>query len=99
MADKKKHYKRHFDALVELEGEMFNDEYYKPFLFLAVPCRSCKKCRALEDWLSVMPWEARPSMEACAIDVFQTARDNAFFIQPRRERNDTNNEYCLLMVD
>ena len=99
MADKEKHYKRYFEALVELEGEMFKDGYYKAFLFLAGPCRLCKTCGALEDKSCAMSWKARPSMEACGIDVYQTARDNGFFIQPLRERHDTNNEYCLLMVD
>jgi hypothetical protein len=38
-------------------------------------------------------------MEACGIDVFQTARDNGLFIEPLRKRTDTNNEYCLMLVD
>ncbi len=38
-------------------------------------------------------------MEACGMDVFQTARNNGFFIEPLRERTETNNEYCLMLVD
>lgn len=97
--NKQKHYQRYFDALVELEGEMFKDGYYKAFVFLAGPCRLCKKCGALEDKPCAIPWKARPSMEGCGIDVYQTARNNGFFIEPLRERTDTNNEYCLMMVD
>jgi hypothetical protein len=38
-------------------------------------------------------------MEASGIDVFQTARNNGFYIVPLREKSDTRNIYCLLMVD
>ena len=33
-----------FDMLVDLEGEMFKDGYYKALLFLAGPCHLCKEC-------------------------------------------------------
>jgi hypothetical protein len=38
-------------------------------------------------------------MEACGIDVFQTARNHGLFISTLREKGDTNNEYCLMLVD
>jgi predicted metal-binding protein len=99
MPKKEKHYQEYFEALVELEGEIFKDGFYKAFVFLAGPCRLCKKCGALEDQPCAFPWKARPCMEACGMDVYKTARDNGFFIEPLRERSDTNNEYCLMMVD
>ncbi|MDQ1238570.1 MAG: hypothetical protein QG577_755, partial [Thermodesulfobacteriota bacterium] len=43
-----KRYREYLKFLVELEGLMFQDGYYKPFIFLAGPCRQCKKCGALE---------------------------------------------------
>src|SRR5208283_4791313 len=43
---KQEGYKKYLDRLVELEGEMFKDQYYKAFLFLAGPCRQCEKCAA-----------------------------------------------------
>jgi predicted metal-binding protein len=97
--EKEKLYQAYFDALVELEGVMFKDGYYKSFLFLAGPCRLCKKCSAPEDRTCTFPWKARPSMEACGIDVYQTARNNGMYIETLRDRSDTNNEYCLMMVD
>ena len=33
-----------FDMLVDLEGEMFKNGYYKALLFLAGPCHLCKEC-------------------------------------------------------
>lgn len=89
----------YMDALVELEGEMFKDQYYKAFLFLAGPCRQCKKCGALDGKPCASPRKARPSMEGCGIDVYQTARNNGFSIQTLSERTDTKNHYCLMLVD
>ena len=97
--EKEKDYRKYLDTLVELEGEMFKDQYYKAFLFLAGPCRQCKKCGAVEDKPCVHPGKARPSLESCGIDVYQTARNNGFSIRTLREKTDTNNRYCLMMVD
>ena len=93
------YYAKCFEALVELEGAMFKDGYYKAFVFLAGPCRMCKECTALENKLCTFPEKARPSLESCGIDVYQTVRNNGYFIQTLREQNETNNKYCLLMVD
>ncbi len=38
-------------------------------------------------------------MESCGIDVFQTARNNGFFIRALREKTETQNFYCLMLVD
>jgi len=43
--------------------------------------------------------KARPSMEACGIDVYATARNNGFPIAPLRTRHETRNHYSLIMVD
>jgi predicted metal-binding protein len=87
------------DVLVRLEGEMFKDGYYKAFVFLAGPCLKCKKCGKLEGTPCVHMESARPAMEACGIDVYQTARNNGFFIEPLREKSETHNDYCLMLVD
>jgi predicted metal-binding protein len=99
MEGKEKEYQKYLDTLVELEGEMFKDQYYRAFLFLAGPCRQCKKCGAAEGKPCASPWKARPSMEGCGIDVYQTARNNGFSIQTLRERTDAGNRYCLMIVD
>jgi hypothetical protein len=38
-------------------------------------------------------------MESCGIDVYQTARNNGFPIQPLRHKGETQNLYCLMLVD
>lgn len=99
MEGREKEYQKYLDTLVELEGEMFKDQYYRAFLFVAGPCRQCKKCGASEGKPCASPWKARPSMEGCGIDVYQTARNSGFSIQTLREKTDPGNRYCLMMVD
>lgn len=97
--DRGKRYRAYMDMLVTLEGELFKDGYYKAFVFLAGPCLLCKKCGKLSNVSCLHADRARPAMEACGIDVFQTARNNGFFIETLRAKEQTNNEYCLMMVD
>lgn len=42
---------------------------------------------------------ARPSMEACGIDVFKTARDNGFPIEVVRTRDEEENIFGLVLVE
>ncbi len=88
-----------FDMLVTMEGDMFKDGYYKAFVILAGPCALCKECGKVEGVSCRLPAKARPSMEACGIDVFQTVRNNGLFIQTLREKTETQNIYCLMLVD
>ena len=44
-------------------------------------------------------YEARPSMEACGIDVFKTARDNGFPIEVVRSHEETRNIYGVILVE
>jgi predicted metal-binding protein len=61
------------------------------------PCELCRECN-LEAGCA-HPDQARPSMEACGIDVFQTARDAGFPIQVVTSCEDTANFYSLLLVE
>ncbi len=88
-----------FDMLVKMEGEIFKDGYYKSFVYLAGPCPLCKECAKVKEQPCVLPGKARPSMESCGIDVFQTARNNGFFIETLKEKTETQNLYCLMLVD
>ena len=85
--------------LVELEQELFKDGYYKALAFLSGPCRFCKECSKLKGEPCNNGFMARPAMEACGIDVFQTARNNGFFIQTLKERDLEINSYSLMLVD
>ena len=60
---------------------------------------SCKECAKVKGDPCRFGLRARPSMEGCGIDVFQTARNNGFFIQPLREKTETQNLFRLMLVD
>ena len=88
-----------FDMLVDLEGEMFKDGYYKALLFLAGPCHLCKECAKGKGEPCLHGDRARPAMEAVGIDVYQTVRNNGFFIETLKEKGDPKNLYALMLVD
>jgi len=87
------------EAVVNLEGEMFKNGYYKVMAILAGPCGLCEECAKTAGEPCRFRQRARPSMEACGIDVYATARGNGFPIQPLKEKTETQNNYCLLLVD
>ncbi|MBM3155296.1 MAG: DUF2284 domain-containing protein [Chloroflexi bacterium] len=97
--DRGKRFRKFQEMLVDLEGEMFKDGYYKAFLLSEGPCIICKECAKLKGEPCNFGYRARPSMEGCGIDVFQTARNNGFFIVPLRDKAETQNVYCLMLVD
>lgn len=63
------------EILLDLEKDAFLSNYYRAFALKAGRCRLCEKCN-LEK--CVNPVKARPSLEACGIDVFALANDNGF---------------------
>jgi len=94
-----KRLRKSYEMLTTLEGDLFKDGYYKALLFLSGPCRLCKECARLKDEPCTFRDKVRPAMEACGIDVYQTARNNGFTIETLKERADTQNHYCLMLVD
>jgi predicted metal-binding protein len=91
--------KRYRNTLLDLEREMFKDGYYKAFIFLSGPCRLCKACGKVAGTACQHGERARPSMEGCGIDVFQTARNNGFSIETLRTPEEPRNNFCLMLVD
>jgi predicted metal-binding protein len=87
------------EALVDLEGEMFKDGYYKALAILAGPCSLCTPCGKTQNEPCRFGHRARPSMEACGIDVYATARGNGFEVHPLKEKGETQKVFCLLLVD
>jgi predicted metal-binding protein len=98
-AQERKKLKTYRHGLIDLEGEMFKDGYYKAFVFLAGPCDVCRECGTVAGGACADRYRARPSMEACGIDVFQTARNNGFHIETLRDEKEPRNTFCLMMVD
>ena len=83
--------------VVRLEREIFLDGYYKAWGMGAGPCRLCQTCHLSAPCRR--GFEARPSMEACGIDVFKTARDHGFPIQVVRSYDEERNCYGVILVE
>jgi predicted metal-binding protein len=83
-------------AMVTLERETFLQGYYRAFAFGAGPCMLCKFCPKEG---CKHPDRARPSMEACGIDVFATARGNGYPIHVVLNKDCEQNLYGLLLVE
>jgi predicted metal-binding protein len=84
-------------AVVRLEIAIFLDGYYKAWSMGSGPCRLCKECDPTSPCKH--GYEARPSMEACGIDVYKTARDNGFDICVVRTRDEERNIFGVLLVE
>lgn len=97
--ERKKLFSNYYKMVTDMEGQAFKEGYYKALAFLGGPCRLCKTCGKMEGVPCKMGDLARPSMESTGIDVYQTARNNGFFIQTLSRHTETSNNYCLLLVD
>ncbi len=83
------------DIVYTLEREIFLDGYHKAFGMGAGPCDLCEKCAKSCRY----PDSARPSMEACGIDVFSTVRANGFPIQVLKTETCKGNYYGLVLIE
>ena len=83
--------------VVELEKAVFFDGFYKAFALGSGPCLLCKDC-SLEEGCR-HPYEARPSMEACGIDVFSTVSAQGFPITTLEEKGESGNFYGLVLIE
>lgn len=80
-----------------IEQEAFLDGYYKALALGSGPCRLCNQCD-LENEECSHSDKARPSMEACGIDVYQTVRNNGFPIEVLTKRNCEQNYYSVVLM-
>lgn len=83
-------------SMVTLEREVFLQGFQKALAFGAGLCNLCKSCP--EDGCK-HPDKARPSMEACGIDVFSTARNNGYPIEVVVNESSDQNYYGLLLIE
>jgi predicted metal-binding protein len=65
--------------VADLERKIFLDGYYKAFGMTSGPCGLCRTCSTKKP--CKYPYEARPAMEACGVDVYQTVRSNGFKLE------------------
>ena len=81
----------------KLERELFLAGYYKALGLGAGPCMLCETC-AFEDGCR-KPYEARPAMEACGIDVFATVRKHGFTVDVVRDHCGAQHYFGLVLVE
>jgi predicted metal-binding protein len=73
-------------SLVAVERELFLDGYYSAFAMAFGPCNLCPSCDVTVE--CKYPELARPSMEACGIDVYATAQKAGFPLTVVRTRDE-----------
>jgi predicted metal-binding protein len=83
------------NIVVRLERNIFLDGFYKAFGMGAGPCELCRRCPKLCRY----PDAARPSMEACGIDVFSTVRANGFPIKVLKTAKCKGNYYGMVLIE
>ena len=82
--------------IVKLEREIFLSGYQKALGFGAGPCRLCREC---DESGCKHPEKARPSMEACGIDVFGTVRCNGYPIEVVKDTGSDENYYGMVLIE
>jgi predicted metal-binding protein len=85
-------------TVVELERDVFLRGAWKALGLGAGPCYFCRTCN-VEEKQCRHPERARPSMEACGIDVFSTVIKAGFPIEVVRTQRQCPNYYGLILVD
>ncbi|MDR3568579.1 MAG: DUF2284 domain-containing protein [Syntrophobacteraceae bacterium] len=72
------------DLLLALERAFFLEGHYEALAFGAGPCPVCPSCP--DDGRCRFPEKARPSLEACGVDVYETARRAGLILNPVSHR-------------
>ena len=85
------------EIIPDLERKIFLAGYYKALGFGSGPCELCDKCNIGGRCLH--PYAARPSMEACGINVYATAHANCLPIEVVTSRRQKGDYYGLVLVD
>jgi len=93
---KTKEYDKTTGIIVKLEREIFLAGFYKAFGLGAGSCKLCTKCNKEK---CNNPIDARPSMEACGIDVFQTAKNNGFYVEVLNNKEAEQSSYGIVLVE
>ena len=82
---------------VELERRIFLNGYPSAIAFSADTCRLCDYCDVHKGFC-VKSSEARPTMEACGIDVFETAKNAGYDMRVLTSRDQEYLWYGLLLT-
>ncbi len=82
--------------LIDLEREAFLRGFYKAWSLTAGSCKLCEACNVSRECIN--PKKARPSMEACGIDVFGTMHSVGFDMKVLTSKEESYNRICLLLL-
>lgn len=85
------------EAVVDIELALFFDGYYKAWGLGSGPCRGCEKCNVAGG--CVHSDRARPSMEACGINVFRTAAERGLSFPVLKDTKEYRNSFGLVLVE
>jgi predicted metal-binding protein len=83
--------------VVQMEKEAFLAGYYKALAMGSGPCMLCARCNLKGECRHSE--KARPSMEACGIDVFSTVRNNGFNIETLDSAGCKGDYYGLVLIE
>lgn len=85
------------EGVVDVELALFLDGFYKAWSLGSGPCRGCEECNIAGGCLHSD--RARPSMEACGIDVFRTAAENGLPFPVLKHTEEDRNSFGLVLVE
>jgi len=89
--------REHRELVYRLEREMFLDGHVRAFGMGCGPCRLCDTCDLQEP--CPFPEKARPSMEACGIDVYGTMANVGMELRVVQRRGDPFTMVGLVLID
>ncbi len=85
------------NQLLELERLCFLEGYHKALAFGAGPCLLCSPCEITRTCR--YPDKARPALEACGVDVYETVRRAGWYLTPVRKPHGYVKYIGLVLVD
>jgi len=84
------------DMIAKLERSAFLQGYYRAFGLPAGPCERCESCNLKH---CAYPRLARPSVEACGVDVYESVRKSGFVINVRKTHKEEPTYFGLLLIE
>lgn len=89
--------REHRELVYRLERKIFLDGYTRAFGMGCGPCCLCDTCDLQIE--CSFPEKARPSMEACGIDVYSTMANGGMELKVVRRREDPYTMVGLVLIE
>ena len=80
----------------DIERAAFLDGFYKALGLVAGPCRLCAECDVTGRCRH--PYQARPSMESCGIDVYATVRNSGIKLEVVTREDAPSKHINLILI-